>query len=203
MSELESKKYIKIMNNVNELEYLLFTIVYNASPAIAGEKASSLLVFRNNGKNLYKLWLENKEEIQNNLKLRYFTLKNTHDTCVVLFYNEDMLNKILQERKTQRFLKRFNYSNFNSTLSCLRLLKERYEYACPHEIGIFLGYPLEDVVDFIECPNKQCLLRGYWKVYNNEEFAKDRFYIYDSIKSKVLNLLYKGENPKSILMGKI
>lgn len=204
MSEVEANIYVKVMSRLDDLEYLLFTISYNTSPTIAGEKVSSLLVFRNHGsRNLYKLWMENKRDIEYYLNIKYFELKNNQDICVVLFYNEELLEKALLDPKNQDFLTKFNYSDFNSILNCLNILKKRYEYVCPHEMGIFLGYPLEDVVDFIECPNKQCLLMGYWKVYNNEEMAKNQFYKFDSIKSKVLNLIYNGENPKNILMGKI
>lgn len=53
---------------------------------------------------------------------------------------------------------------------CIRHLKERlYAYECfPHEIGVFLGYPLEDVRGFIENNGKNCKSCGIWKVYCNE-----------------------------------
>jgi hypothetical protein len=38
----------------------------------------------------------------------------------------------------------------------------------PHEIGLFLGYPIEDIKGFIEHKGKNCLCTGCWKVYCNE-----------------------------------
>ena len=38
----------------------------------------------------------------------------------------------------------------------------------PHEIGLFLGYPFEDVQGFIQNRGCNCRLCGYWKVYANE-----------------------------------
>lgn len=61
--------------------------------------------------------------------------------------------------------------------ACLERLKGRLtEYACfPHEIGIFLGYPLEDVVGFIAHKGKDCKLCGIWKVYGNVSEAGKLF----------------------------
>jgi hypothetical protein len=46
-------------------------------------------------------------------------------------------------------------------------------------------------VDFIECPNKECLMRGYWKVYNDLEKAKRIFESYDDAKTKVISNIAK------------
>ena len=45
----------------------------------------------------------------------------------------------------------------------------------PHEIGLFLSYPPEDVRGFIEnhAQNYKCI--GYWKVYGDEEKARRTF----------------------------
>ena len=55
----------------------------------------------------------------------------------------------------------------------IRRLRENDEF--PHEIGLFLSYPPEDVRGFIE--NKACRFKcaGLWKVYGDEERAKELF----------------------------
>ena len=45
----------------------------------------------------------------------------------------------------------------------------------PHEIGLFLGYPLGDVAGFIRNRGKNCKCSGCWKVYCNELEAQKRF----------------------------
>lgn len=53
-----------------------------------------------------------------------------------------------------------------------RLLKRIARSACfPHEIGLFLGYPLEDVQGFIENCGKNYRLCGCWKVYGDPQAA--------------------------------
>ena len=67
------------------------------------------------------------------------------------------------------FLKQCGYQN-----GCaLDLVQQLQEKLCesqdfPHEIGLFLGYPFEDVQGFIQNRGCNCRLCGYWKVYANE-----------------------------------
>lgn len=57
-----------------------------------------------------------------------------------------------------------------------RLIKKlREEPDFPHEIGLFLGYPLEDVKGFIENKADCSKCSGCWKVYGNEEKALKLF----------------------------
>ena len=60
-------------------------------------------------------------------------------------------------------------------LGCLtklaRRLKQQEDF--PHEIGLFLSYPPEDVKGFLE--HRPCKCVGCWKVYENEEAAKKTF----------------------------
>ena len=45
----------------------------------------------------------------------------------------------------------------------------------PHEIGLFLGYPPEDVRGFIENETRNYKFTGYWKVYGDEERSRALF----------------------------
>ena len=58
--------------------------------------------------------------------------------------------------------------------SAISRLAERLSQgeAFPHEIGLFLGYPLEDVLAFIEHEGQHCKCCGCWKVYYNEGEAQ-------------------------------
>ena len=48
----------------------------------------------------------------------------------------------------------------------------------PHEIGLFLGYPLEDVEGFIENRGRNYTCCGCWKAYGDPEKARIRFDAY-------------------------
>ena len=64
----------------------------------------------------------------------------------------------------------------------------------PHEIGIFLGYPAEDVRGFVEnggCNYKLC---GCWKVYGSVESARRKFAAYDRCREYLCGRLEQGED---------
>ena len=54
-----------------------------------------------------------------------------------------------------------------------RRLRENEDF--PHEIGLFLSYPPEDVRGFIENRAKNYKFIGYWKVYGDEDKARRAF----------------------------
>jgi len=60
-------------------------------------------------------------------------------------------------------------------------LKERFFHKTefPHEIGLFLGYPIEDVKGFRKFGGSGCKMCGYWKVYDDVEQARRIFDSYD------------------------
>ena len=69
-----------------------------------------------------------------------------------------------------------------------------YRQPFPHEMGVFLGYPLGDVKGFIEHHGKEYLCSGYWKVYQDEQKAKSTFQLYQSVRDAVLQLIMAGSN---------
>lgn len=87
---------------------------------------------------------------------------------LVYVYNRSCLEKILFDERNRRFLQERGY-NYKTLTQSVELMRERLqEEDFPHEIGVFLGYPLEDVRGFIEKPTARTGLCGYWKVYSNE-----------------------------------
>ena len=60
---------------------------------------------------------------------------------------------------------------------CLAHLRLRMQFqkSFPHEIGLFLGYPVADVVGFITHKGQDFCYSGYWKVYANERETRALF----------------------------
>lgn len=75
------------------------------------------------------------------------------------------------------FLAQFGYGDTGEVAPAVCRLCQRLRGSedFPHEIGIFLGYPLEDVEAFIRHGGRNCKCTGCWKVYHNEEEALRRF----------------------------
>lgn len=70
----------------------------------------------------------------------------------------------------------------------------------PHEIGLFLGYPLEDVIGFCRHKGEGCKLCGYWKVYGDVESARKSFALFDRCRELLFSHLLSGA-PLQELVG--
>jgi len=114
---------------------------------------------------------------------------------ILLFvYNKQNLYKYINKREIADLLGRYGYPETQDIDGCIEYLKRRIaeETEFPHEIGAFLGYPIEDICGFIEHKNDGCMYTGYWKVYSNVERAKILFAKYDRCREYFMKLLNSG-----------
>lgn len=123
-------------------------------------------------------------------------LGETSKGQVYLLYRKDDLQQLLKEQERILFLDRIGYSA-KDWKQQLHMLKIKFQCYCekrgefPHEIGLFLGYPVEDVKGFIRNEGKDCLYSGYWKVYSDVERKKKLFHTYDQAK-RLMYLVASG-----------
>ena len=101
-----------------------------------------------------------------------------------LLYREDELKKI----------RAMGYRSFSlpAVLNQIRVRLAAHrdgEGEYPHELGILLGYPLEDVRGFIRHKGKNYLYSGYWKVYGDVEKARQLFQSYDRARKQMFQWL--------------
>ncbi len=114
--------------------------------------------------------------------------------CLLLIYNEKELRLLLQDKGCRAYLTAAGYSIGNSLEDDLLTLEQRLQQDCnfPHEIGLFLGYPLEDVLGFVLNKGSNCKYSGYWKVYGDVEQARKLFNTYEKCRDFVLQRLTEG-----------
>ncbi len=95
---------------------------------------------------------------------------------LVYLYRAHHLQKELADADVAAFLQGEGYTA-GSTNNYLQQLSERLcvQEDFPHEIGLFLGYPLEDVVGFIEHKGKNFTCCGHWKTYGDATVAQKQF----------------------------
>ena len=75
------------------------------------------------------------------------------------------------------FLRSMGYTNQSAWLETLRAhLKTNPTF--PHEIGVFLDYPLSDVKAFIEHAGADYCCAGIWKAYSDPISAQRTFALY-------------------------
>ncbi|AYD40866.1 DUF3793 family protein [Clostridium fermenticellae] len=180
--------------------YMVNLITYAISPTISGYKPSTIITISNKYKSMYDLWSKYGEKYLREINLSVYEIKSESDLKILMFYNSKLLSRTVFDTNNMKFLQRFGYSNSMSLNECLGLLKLRYlKCICPHEIGIFLGIPVKDVVDFINYNGNGCICCGYWKVYHDRKVALETFEKYDSSKSATLKLLEKETDLKIIV----
>ena len=120
-------------------------------------------------------------------------LKAVNGKALIYIYRSADLEKVLMCEDVRQLLRACGYSRFDVS-GALDTLKVRLNDidAFPHEIGVFLGYPLEDVVGFIENGGRNCLSCGCWKVYANECAALEAFARFEKCKSVYQRLFASG-----------
>ncbi|MDF2984673.1 MAG: hypothetical protein K0R50_183 [Eubacterium sp.] len=177
--------FINLINMLPDEEYLLSMVAYGSAPTIREEKPSSLMTFTKAGRNLYDLWKLYSPDVCQKLDLQYTQLRDTKDSVRVLFYKTRLLEECLNRNDCRRFLDSIGYDSSITLDECITILKNRFEHVCPHEIGIFLGIPVEDVVGFINHKGENSLLCRYWKVYHNPEKALKLFKSFDKARQDI------------------
>ena len=121
-------------------------------------------------------------------------LKETDTAYLVLVYHIDLLTKCISCKRQQEMLVQEGYADFSCD-ECLHCLKQRLNRfdTFPHEIGVFLGYPVDDILAFKKHNGKNFTCSGYWKVYHNEEQAKQTFETYNHCRAVLTDKLAQGE----------
>ena len=69
----------------------------------------------------------------------------------------------------------------------------------PHEMGLLLGYPPEDVEGFILQNGRNALCSGYWKVYEDAESKLRTFHIFECAEERLIQFLSNGLHMRDIM----
>jgi hypothetical protein len=185
-------------------DYLLYLIAYHSAPVLVMEKPAVLLIFSNERlRRLNDIWREYQNRIPRTENFQYYELCRTPDRTAVLFFHPDLLRNALREKASAQFLIASGYRKKLTLATALADLKKRFQQGCPHEIGIFLGIPLPDVLGFIENSGKKALAAGYWKVYHDPGSKLALFARYREAKNCFIRFMKAGNRPAEYLDGKL
>ena len=110
--------------------------------------------------------------------LRVLPLRYRNGVGLVYVYRPEKLKRDLGDEAVGCLLAGCGYS-CREVCPCLKRLMERLDQdgEFPHEIGLFLGYPPEDVDGFMH-KKGEAKLSGVWKVYENVDAARRTFELY-------------------------
>ena len=107
-----------------------------------------------------------------------------------------MLSNTLKNTDVLEFLNLYGYNESFMLKDYINYLKNRFSILrkTPHEIGIFLGYPLDDVKDFIKYKGSNYKICGCWKVYNDVDTCCYKFKMF-KISTEIFEYLYDCKYP--------
>lgn len=169
------------------------------APVITGIKISNLLIVSSCDEETVRTFFKKTGMI-------HYRLLRQNNKTTFLIFRGSQLSMYLQDKDVQKILEENGYKDF-SLGGILRTFQYRYEThmnqgeGFPHEIGVLLGYPIEDVVGFIKQKGKNYLYSGYWKVYKDVSAKKKIFEGYENAKEKLILLLAEGYDIRTIIQS--
>lgn len=114
---------------------------------------------------------------------------------LILVYRPQLLGEYLARPEVRRVLNRFGYPAGESLPRSLARLGRRIRRGggFPHEVGLFLGYPVEDVEGFIRHEGRNYKVCGPWKVYGDVDAARRSFDQMARVSRAVTGRVERGE----------
>ena len=165
-------------------------IVRHCAPTLANLKTGSLFVCPITDRPSFFSSLRSLNELLVPKGLRALPLRIREHSALVYLYRPSRLKKDLEDPAAIKILQDHGYSCYGK---CLPKLIERVRASeeFPHEIGLFLGYPPEDVQGFLD--HRPCKCSGCWKVYCDECEARKTFRRFDKCKEMYRLMFQKGK----------
>lgn len=171
------------------------------APTLANLKIASLFSCRVHDANEFYTEVSKVKAMLEKKGITLRVIQGRNDLVHIYIYRLDKLFAYLNDSKHKMFLQECGYTAFDvdgalDTLS-KHLLKEDF----PHEIGVFLGYPIDDIKAFIKYKGKEAKFVGCWKAYSNVEHAKYIFKKYKECTNAYLAHFRKGMDLNNLIVS--
>ncbi|MCR5764308.1 MAG: DUF3793 family protein [Treponema sp.] len=153
-------------------------IVYFGAPALCGLKSANLLSVKSNQFSAEKILEWNCR--LSSLGKKIIPVIRSSSNVLLFIYDERLLYKALCGKEQILYLmgKKYPIAKGLDALVQELLARMSGQMSFPHEVGLFLGYPLEDVVSFEKDGGRSSKYSGMWQVYGNVEDARRKMMLY-------------------------
>ena len=188
---------ITLRNSTEEMKLSLL-LALHCAPLLLGLKAANIITVTRQEflqiKNIFK-----------GTEVSYRFLRIKGEKGIIYLYREQEIKKYLFLEEVQYFLKEYGYRT-GCLDEMLKHLEERIffyrvgQISFPHEIGIFLEYPIMDVKGFLENKGENFICSGYWKVYAEEEKTIRKFHEYDVVRELAVREVLSGKKIREIML---
>ena len=180
-----------------DLENIETQLALQCAPLITGLKVSNLLIIPKGNEEVVK-------RILNRTGISFYILIQTRTKTTFLLFRRNELEEFLSDENVRNVFMKAGYKSLQIG-KILRTFSLRYEAymqgdkSFPHEMGLLLGYPVEDVVGFVENNGKNFLYSGYWKVYENQKAKVKLFDKFKVAEETLIHLLSNGLSMSDII----
>ena len=169
------------------------SLIEYCSPTLAKLKTANLFSYEYSDDNELNSVITSWNNYFKEKGIELIVLRKQNGSALVYICRKNRLELDLNKQGVAEFLADYGYESVNAEYA-IDMLKARIN-GCdcfPHEIGIFLDYPLEDVKGFIENAGANFKCCGCWKVYCNECEAIKLFAKYQKCREVYSRLFYAG-----------
>lgn len=167
--------------------------IRQCAPTLAGLKTGNLFSCEFKNENEMKETVRNINRRLRDKGLCFIPMRFCGTSALLYLYRPEKLKDDLCSLHAKEILGGCGYPH-GSAEKCVSCLRRKLSDgdAFPHEIGLFLGYPPEDVRGFIEQGARNCKCSGCWKVYGDEASAKKTFGKYKKCKDVYIRRYAEG-----------
>lgn len=178
------------------------SVIEHCSPTLASIKTGNLFTYKYESEE--ELWrsVEGFNETVKEKGVSLTVLRKSESKALIYVCRYSSLARDLKKPGVANFMKRYGYESLDPEYALERLrgrLQKREEF--PHEIGLFLGYPLGDVIGFIKNAGQNCKCVGCWKVYCNECEAVKAFARFKKCTNIYVRLWNQGRSVKQLTVA--
>ncbi|QZY55367.1 DUF3793 family protein [Crassaminicella profunda] len=165
-------------------------LVQILGPVILGAKPSEILSFPSHDKTLNEKINKINHYFGNCKKISFKIFHFNHKSTKILFYKPVSLDGVLRDFKNAKFLKSIGYpKEYNLELYLNHMIEKIIQGTIPDEIGLFLGYPLKDVLGFMGHPSLKLTKVNGWRVYGDATLSDKTYDEFLKAKAQIKNLL--------------
>ncbi len=145
------------------------------APTLAGLKTGSMFSFPYPDRDSMRGDLRRLNAALAARGLVVLPLRYREGRALLYVFRPGVLKRDLTRQDARAILREAGYGSDSLSASLRRLIERLGQEEFPHEIGLFLSYPPEDVRGFIENRAQNSKLTGYWKVYGDVKAARATF----------------------------
>ena len=169
------------------------SIVRHCAATLAGHKCGSLFSYRWKAGEQPEDALKEVNTLLMKKGICAVALRNQEGVGLIYVYRVAAIQRQLARPEVRLFLQKQGYP-IASAAQCLAHLGKKLTLApgFPHEIGVFLDYPLADVAAFIENEGRNCRCVGCWKAYSNIDEARRLFALYRKCRDVYMACYQRG-----------